>query len=302
MFSRAKQAEILRSSQKDDYYCGSIKSYLSEIVQKVGGPRIWLKWNNEFEVLADVVYFTLTTFGGFQTLGEEYVNIILVNKTMKALPSKLQRTLMILIQCCVPYIFERGLVYMEKSLDNNVFPELTTKGRDMLKRMISASRHIVLLLHRCNLAVFYIRGIFYHISKRFTNTHYILVRPDPNEQRISNYKILGWLCAVQLFVTFIQQCSVLFNKFKQSSTQKASEDTLAASVNSEQDSSEMSLSSMSKCALCLEQRRNSTVTPCGHLFCWECIHEWCRNKVMCPLCRDEFPLSRLIHLKNYDSF
>ncbi len=33
------------------------------------------------------------------------------------------------------------------------------------------------------------------------------------------------------------------------------------------------------CTLCLEERTNSCATECGHLFCWNCIVGWGREKV-----------------------
>ena len=45
-----------------------------------------------------------------------------------------------------------------------------------------------------------------------------------------------------------------------------------------------------KCTLCLEEMREPSVTTCGHVFCWTCIGDWCREKPECPLCRQmSFP-------------
>jgi len=40
-----------------------------------------------------------------------------------------------------------------------------------------------------------------------------------------------------------------------------------------------------KCTLCLEPMKDPAATTCGHVFCWTCIGDWCREKPECPLCR-----------------
>lgn len=40
-----------------------------------------------------------------------------------------------------------------------------------------------------------------------------------------------------------------------------------------------------KCTLCLEVLKDPSVTTCGHVFCWSCVQDWCREKPECPLCR-----------------
>lgn len=36
------------------------------------------------------------------------------------------------------------------------------------------------------------------------------------------------------------------------------------------------------CTLCLEERTSSCATECGHMFCWNCIVSWGREKVRIP--------------------
>ncbi|KAK2158339.1 hypothetical protein LSH36_172g00007 [Paralvinella palmiformis] len=304
MFADAKQAEIIRSNQKDDFYSNYIKSSLAEIVQDFFGARVWLRWRQELDLVADLGYFGLTTCAGFQTLGEEYVNMIQVDETLRKVPSFWRRGFMILLQVTAPYMIDRCLSYIEKQLRVNPPNSLTPEARTVLLKTIPVVRHTVTILHRCHLALFYMKGIFYHIAKRFTNIHYILVRDGGTGAR-SGYRILGWLSVIQLAFTLIQN---IYNWSLRQNTEHQSSHNTGLLVDHQPvkelvqygDAVEKSTDASLKCVLCLGNRIQSTCTPCGHLFCWQCITEWCSNKSECPLCRESFQMSRLIYLQNYD--
>ena len=54
-----------------------------------------------------------------------------------------------------------------------------------------------------------------------------------------------------------------------------------------------------KCTLCLDPYKDPSVTTCGHVFCWECVMDWVKEKPECPLCRQSISPQKVLPLRGY---
>ncbi|KAI0793336.1 peroxisome assembly protein per8 [Abortiporus biennis] len=313
-FPYAQQAQIIRSNQRDLFHVSSLREQTEGVLRSWLGTRWLSRWDKEIDFLVKTTYYAMTTGRATQTLGEEYTDIWLHSAGANAIPSLRARAALILIPTLPRYLASRW---------GSTLPQ-ESKLASLLKKLPVALE----ILTEANLAVFYLRGTYYTLAKRILGIRYIASGPDDPNSRPPSYSLLGILLSIRLvyqLITYLRSLKTHGDSELARGKRPSDEihetfiddqpvSTFLGPINPEGDvavpaeEDERTILDFSRipdalragrsCTLCLEERTASCATECGHLFCWNCIVGWGREKAECPLCRQSLSLTKLLPVYN----
>ncbi|KAI0374552.1 hypothetical protein BV20DRAFT_987937 [Pilatotrama ljubarskyi] len=310
-FPPAQQAQIIRSNQRDLFQVSALREQTENVVRSWLGTRWLTRWDKEIDFAANLMYYGLTVGFGSQTLGEEYTDIWLHSSHTHRRPSPRLRAALILLPTLPSYLLSRY---------GSVIPQ-TSKTGALLRKIPTALE----VLSEINLAIFYLRGTYYGLVKRLLGMKYISAIPENPNARPPSYALLGILLGVRLVhraLSYLRARSaqsdtkgqrimdgeddIFIDDRRVSSMLEAVNREDAPPVPVEEDEGTVldvskipaELRAGRNCTLCLEERTESCATDCGHLFCWNCIVGWGREKAECPLCRQSLNLASLLPVYN----
>ncbi|XP_019874179.1 peroxisome biogenesis factor 10 [Aethina tumida] len=272
----AEVVDILRGSQRDNLFVNDIQDDLQSLY-KVLGPRNY-QLRQTAPIVANAWYYLITSLGNVQTLGEEYTGTIRLTK-QNTIPTKLVHSMWLLLYVGGEPLLERLILKLKSDITNST--SLTHQAQAVFLGILNFLSSNKSNLKRIHQALFYINGRYYNVSNRITGIRYGLVRPWLKDDTFSgSFNCLGY---ISLFYTLFSIVHDLLTSHSGNS------ETLSLNYTS----------STKCCPLCTENLKSASATPCGHIFCWTCIHDSLAYQKCCPICREDISPNRIYYLQNY---
>jgi hypothetical protein len=126
-------------------------------------------------------------------------------------------------------------------------------------------------------------------------------------------KLLGYGFIIKNTYNIFQNIKNFFKKYniEESNEEKRNEETTENKINdtsnliendNDDDNDDNDDNNDNICVLCLNKYNQICCTPCGHLFCWSCIHLYLDEKNNCPKCKSSCKPQEILFLRNYLSY
>lgn len=173
--------------------------------------------------------------------------------------------------------------------------------------LLEGAADVAPLLLRLHLAMFYLLGSFRHASDRAVGLRFVSICERP--YRNFSYKPFGVLLILQVFGQVISRYVHHRRQLVDAAAEKEREAEVVKEIMGGMSAEAAKLNGglafgnpdrQPTCNICMCPAETATSTPCGHLFCWDCIASWCASKPTCPLCRTSVLPQQLLPLNHYE--
>jgi hypothetical protein len=318
---------IIRCRQKDIEYSEHLLNKLLKFLDSFSHLfSINISLNN-IEEFSKLIFNTVNYLLRKDKLspGEEYTNI---SKEFKGGKFKL-----------VSYVISASLQnYILKRIHSKLIEYFEVKSQGpLIRESMSSVKYYYLLIKNVMIKLYYEYSNFDNLLEKFEEMQFCLLflegtnytfiqkifgfgyfaknKGSANHEQIiskSGFKFFGYLLLFKVLTQIYYLVKKIFymlkdekqktidNKYSTNILQNSEPKKFNVKLKYSEHTLNNSENKNKMCLLCLDIREGSSLTKCGHLFCWKCIIAYLQTNPQCPFCRLECNPQNVVYLKNYN--
>lgn len=290
---------ILRAVQKDEEYINILMRKLVLLVESISDKLHFSINSDKIEFFSKFLFYFVCYHINKEKLssGEEYAGIFKIFLNKKSV------LFYVLMMSMKNYLIKSGYKFFNSLYENSLARINNKVNKTMIDTFITKFQFpslddISSKLEEIEFCYFFINGNFYNFIQRIFNIRYNLKSDNKTQNDLINsdgFKILGYIISFKLicqFIIFIKHNTSIINKIRKDYKNNLPITESQRNLNLHLEKKKAlnlkpTTLNRKQCLLCMETRKNTSATLCGHLFCWECITNYLQSTPACPFCRSE---------------